>query len=318
MTWKTASFHAGSGHVADLLPAYINGTLTEPDSRRVAEHLVACSGCRHELSSWQAVAQVTRGDQDLSWVASPPSEALAGVFAALDAAEAPPATYHSAQLWRRWAAVLANLTRYQLRLVPRGIWVASTLAMLLCLVPLVWPQLFFIHDVSRHVAIIQGVVTPIVMALGLAFIYGPEHDPGLEIALATMVSPRWVLLCRLLPVVGYNLLLSLGVTLVAVALHGGDFALLISFWAGPMLLLSSLSLALSIGVGAVIGAGVASCLWLLHLIIATLSSSAAPAPSEPASPFGFWQTTPTMLVLACLLFLVALAYVPRRVPHVEV
>jgi hypothetical protein len=177
--------------------------------------------------------------------------------------------------------------------------------------------MFFLHDVSRHVAIIQSVVTPLVMALGLAFVYGPEHDPGLEIALATMVSPRLVLLCRLLPVLGYNLLLSLGVTLIAVALHGGDFALLISFWAGPMLLLSSLSLALSIGVGTVIGAGVASGLWLLHLMVATLSSSAAPAKSALVLPSGFWQTTPAMLVLACLLFLVALAYVPRRVPHVD-
>jgi hypothetical protein len=309
MNRKIASFRTGSRHVTDLLPAYINGTLTTADSRQVDQHLVACSHCRQDLSLWEALAQVTRSSQNLSWTASPPSDVLSGVFAELDAAEAP-------ALAGRWVPGAVNLVRYQLRLVPRGIWAASTLATLLCLAPLIWPQIFFLHDVSRHVAIIQSVVTPVVMALGLAFIYGPEHDPGLEIALSTPISPRWVLLCRLLPVVGYNLLLSLGVTLIAVALHGGDFALLISFWAGPVLLLSSLSLALSIGVGTVIGAGVASCLWLLHLI-ATLSSSTAPAQSEGALPFGLWQTSPAMLVLAFLLFLGALAYVPWRVPHVD-
>ena len=317
MNWETAGDLTGSTHIADLLPAYINGTLPAAESGSVDQHLAACSHCRRELSSWQALAQVTRSRQDLSWVASPPPVLLSGIFAALDGAEAPAASRPAAHRPGQWVAGALELIRFQVYLIPRGIWAASALASVLCLVPLIWPQMFFLHDVSLHVAIIQSVVTPIVMALGLAFIYGPEHDPGLEIALSTPVSPRRVLLCRLLPVLGFNLALSLGVTLLAVALHGGDFALLISFWAGPMLVLSGLSLALSIGVGTVVGAAVAGCLWLLHLVVASLSTSAPPALSEPTLLSGLWQTTPPMLVLACLLFLVALAYVPRRVPRID-
>jgi hypothetical protein len=318
-----------SAHVVDLLPAYINGTLTEQDVQRVDDHLALCSLCRDELAVWQTLGDATRfsfdpasAEQGIFSSAPPASTLLAGVFARLDReAEAATLAWHGAAMTRsplRWGAGVLRLIGSQVRLVPWGIWLAGTLATLFCLLPLVRPEFFAFHHISQQIAIIQSFVAPVAMALSLPFIYGPENDVGLEITLSTPVSPRRILLSRLLLVLVYNFALALFVTLVAVALHGGDLALLVSFWAGPMLLLSGLSLALSIGIGAVIGAGVTGGLWLIHVFISSISSQSGPVllVLEPLS--AIWQTTPMMLLLACLLFALAVVYVPRCVPQVGV
>lgn len=323
MTGETAG-----AHVVDLLPAYINGTLTERDFQRVHHHLSACSSCREELTAWRALGDVTRltfGLQSGTGVEAspaPPAPALlASVFARLEREEADV----TAMAWREAAAARSPLQRSlgalrligsQIRLVRWGIWLAGTLATLFCLLPLIRPEFFGLRHVSLHIAIVQSFLAPVAMAFSLAFIYGPETDEGLEITLSTPVSPRQILLSRLLLVLVYNFALALFVTLAAVVLHGGDFALLVSFWAGPMLLLSSLSLALSISFSAVLGAGVAGGLWLLHLFVSSLSSFTTPGFLNRIPLLTTWQTTPIILLLACLFFALAVVYVPRRVPQV--
>src|SRR5258708_32714776 len=42
-------------HVADLLPAYINGTLDHTEVGRVRRHLAACETCAAERRAWSAV-----------------------------------------------------------------------------------------------------------------------------------------------------------------------------------------------------------------------------------------------------------------------
>ncbi len=70
-------------HVADLLPAYINGTLDYPTSERVHAHLLHCGACQIELSSWEAVrdaAQFTAAVTPL-----PSANVLNAVWAKIDA-----------------------------------------------------------------------------------------------------------------------------------------------------------------------------------------------------------------------------------------
>jgi hypothetical protein len=318
-----------SAHVVDLLPAYINGTLTAREFQRIDHHLSHCSFCRGELTAWQTLGDITRVSFDPSAGAggllspAPPASALMNsVFARLDGeAEVTVLPWRepvaARSLLERCAGALC-LIGSQVRLVRWGIWLAGTLATLFCLLPLIRPDFFAARNVSLHIAIIQSFVAPIAVAFSLAFIYGPETDVGLEITLSTPVSARRILLCRLLLVLCYNFALALLVTLIAVALHGGNFGLLVSFWAGPMLLLSGLSLALSIGISAILGAGVAGGLWLIHLFVSSISSQDGPVLLGLTPLTAMWRTTPTILLVACLLFAVAVVYVPRCVPQIGV
>lgn len=51
-------------HIDDLLPAWLNGTLTFDVKARVRSHLDQCAACNAELDEWQAIAQATRAFAD--------------------------------------------------------------------------------------------------------------------------------------------------------------------------------------------------------------------------------------------------------------
>lgn len=69
-------------HVADLLAAFVNGTLARSEREQVMSHLQRCPGCAADLRAWQAIREATRA----SVVPSPvvPATILDGVWAALD------------------------------------------------------------------------------------------------------------------------------------------------------------------------------------------------------------------------------------------
>jgi Putative zinc-finger len=317
MSWENITGEqVQSEHVAPLFPAYINDTLDEQDRMLVRNHLDSCVRCRRDLQSWRVLAELTQTWQDTRLVAPPSPDLLDGVWAKLDSRPTRLARAGLAiRSVYRWGTGCVLLSKSQVRLVPYGIWVACTLATLICLAPLLWPAAASSPDLSMHIAIIQSFLTPVVAALSLAFLYGPETDAGLEITLSTPVSPRMILLSRLLVALCYNFVLSFGVTVLAAALHGGNIALLLSFWVGPMLLLSGLSLALSVGVGTVAATTVTGALWLLHLFVSSISTLPAPVPRDQTPLAALWQTTPATIFIACLLFLVAVIYVPRRAPN---
>jgi hypothetical protein len=47
---------ASDGHVSQLVPAYVNGTLDVIAAGRVRRHLAGCATCRADLLAWQAIA----------------------------------------------------------------------------------------------------------------------------------------------------------------------------------------------------------------------------------------------------------------------
>src|SRR5581483_10576305 len=157
------------------------------------------------------------------------------------------------------------IARGQAVLLPKGIWPVSAAAVAFGILAML------LMNRSVYSPTLLGFIVPLVTAAGVAFIYGGEHDPALEIALSTPLSPRLILASRLAIVFGYNFCLGLLGTLLLMALRGGDFTLLVSLWAGPMLLLAGISLLLTVVVSTVAGMTSAICLWGLHLLAAAFA-----------------------------------------------
>jgi len=157
-----------------------------------------------------------------------------------------------------------------------------------------------------------AVFVPVIAAVGVAFVYGPENDPSLEVALSTPTPPRLVLLARLVLVYGYDLALALAAT-GALALVRADVGLvwpLVSLWIGPMLFLSALALLLSLLFGSAPAILAALGLWATKLFASGYASSTfAPAGLDLID--AFWRTNLVLVPLAALCLAVAILQAPR-------
>lgn len=287
-------------HVTDLLPAHANGTLGPRDEEKVREHLRGCPSCRTGLASWEAVrgATVQRSE------ALPlPDGVMAQVWGQVGEEDAGERRHHRGarvRLSLAWQLLLA-----QAPLVRRGIWASSAFTMALgCVVALLVAG-------PAHGGTVLAVFAPVVAAVGVAFLYGPENDPSLELALATPTPPRLVLLARLVLVYGYDLALALVATAVLVLAKDGVGAwALISLWIGPMLFLSALALLLSLLFGANAAILVAMGLWGARLL-AESGAGSGRFRTGAASLEALWRADVLLLSLAALLFAAAFLYAPR-------
>jgi hypothetical protein len=115
---------------------------------------------------------------------------------------------------------------------------------------------------------VLALVAPVVAALGIAGVYGPRRDPAFEVVAATPTAPALILLARIALVFAYDLVLALAASAVLAVLGGdvGGMFALVDAWLGPMALLSALSLALAVRLGADVAAGVAVVLWSLRVL----------------------------------------------------
>ncbi|MCC6801728.1 MAG: hypothetical protein IT319_02500 [Anaerolineae bacterium] len=139
----------------------------------------------------------------------------------------------------RWAWLLL---RSQARFVHPAAWVGSGLVIALgALVALI-----FSGTAHTDVGLPLVIVAPIVAACGVAFLYGVDADPALELQLATPVSPRLILLARLALLFGFNLTITLACSVLLVLLRSQISLLpLIASWLAPMTFLSALAFLLS-------------------------------------------------------------------------
>ena len=199
----------------------------------------------------------------------------------------------------RWRRRLENwwpwlLLRAQTRVVRSEIWMASLLVI----------ALGTMVTVMRHTPSPNGdplpivMVAPLIAALGVAFIYGPDVDPPLEILLATPVSPRLVLFARLTLVFGFNLALVLAGSIVLAAVRADIFLWsLVLAWLAPMMFLSALAFCISIVSREGLLSGLASFIvWMMQL---TDFPSWQPDLLSPAA-------RPWLVMMALLLGMVAL------------
>lgn len=305
----------GSDHVTELLPAYVGRALDARERRHVQGHLRGCAACRAQLASWETVAEATVASAER--MPSPPAGVMEGVWARIERGEAAapvdrPAASETLSGDVR-TTVLTRLSlawqllRGQLPLVSRGIWAASGLTMAVGLL-----VALLATNTAAAANTLLAVLAPVVAAVGVALVYGPENDPSLEVALSTQTSPRSVLLARLTLVYGYDLALALATTaaLVLVEESLGVWPL-VSLWIGPMLFLSALALLLSLLLGSATAMLVALALWASRFAVASDAGQALLTARAAESLETFWRTNPLLVPMAALLFAVALLSVPR-------
>lgn len=162
----------------------------------------------------------------------------------------------------RWALAVW-LLRAQLRVVQHEIWLASAFVMTLG----VLVTLTSLPGTSVELLPL-ALIAPLVAALGIAFLYGPAADPSLEIELATPVSPRLVVLVRLLLVFLFDLALGL-IGSVALVMAHSDWSLwpLVLLWLAPMTFLAALAFLLSmLFVDPLISVSICLTLWGLPVL----------------------------------------------------
>lgn len=130
----------------------------------------------------------------------------------------------------------------QTRIFHKMLWIASALVIALGALVTLALRTALNPDTSLPLTI----VAPLVAAFGVALLYGTDADPAVELVLATPISPRLIMLARLVLVFGFNLLLTMACSIV-LSLYRPDLSLLalILDWLAPMTLLSGLAFLLS-------------------------------------------------------------------------
>jgi hypothetical protein len=300
----TSQLPESQDHIADLLPAYVNGKLDHLMANQVHKHLLQCDACQTELSTWQTIRKTTQ--YAIASEPLPSTSLLDQVWAKIDAlAQEAPANellvpHAIAHLWL--------VFKRQVRIIHKSIWIASTLAGLFgcCLALFVSRQS---PDHLHNATSILALITTVVAASGVAFSYGLDNDAGFEITLSTPTSIRTVMLCRIVLVIGYNFALSAIASAIIAFTRGGGVWEVMQLWLGPMLLLSSISLTLSLMIGSAFAVVISLIIEVLQAIPITVEKG---LPALQLVRPDVWQTSPAILLLAVLLFIFAVLYAPRQ------
>ena len=300
----TAEMPRDNKHIVDLLPAYANGRLDPLETRHVQEHLLHCATCRTELATWETIrdmAQFAASSTPL-----PSASVLEQALAQIDAQTAHPD-------WQQ--AVKRMLTHFwlvftrQVPIIHKSIWYVTPLIILFaCVLALIGPGESVIRLHSAE--LVLSLFITVVGAAGVAFIFGSEHDAGFELTLTTPTSMRTVMLSRVALVLGYNIALAALASALVTLVHGGGLWDVVQLWLGPLILLTSVSLVLSLTIGSVFALVASLMLEVIQAIAVNVEQGmVAFQLSHPT----IWQTNPAMLLIAVLLLGFALFYAPRKV-----
>jgi hypothetical protein len=194
------------------------------------------------------------------------TEDTAALIKALEALAAPQPALKS-----RWPLLILQA---QMRVIRGEIWTASALVLVLGVLVTFGMQGTF----SANHAFPMLVFMPMVAAAGVAFLYGPEVDPALEVQLATPASPRLILLARLALLFGVDLAGGVVGSAVLAGLSP-ELSLwpLVVAWLAPMAFLSALAFLLSVLLndslaGAILSIG----LWSIHAAARLLEIAGTP------------------------------------------
>ncbi|WP_410812888.1 hypothetical protein [Micromonospora sp. 067-2] len=213
---------------------------------------------------------------------------LAGTLAQVNAGMA-------GRTWLRWSWLLV---RAQLPIVNQQLAAASLLIIMLgTAVALTadrgWPRDAFV------------AIAPVVAATGSALLF---RDGLGELALVMRAGPRLVMLARLVVVFVVDLVAALLASVVVAGRAHETLTVVIGAWLGPMVLLTTVSLLVSVLSRPGAGITVALGLWFLHV----LAGLSLVTPTVAAPLQTVWTTSPAVLAVAGLLGAMAVTAGPRR------
>lgn len=134
-----------------------------------------------------------------------------------------------------------QIMQAQLRVIRREIWAASGLIFLLGIL------VTLLSGDTADPTVLFVLGAPILVAVSLSLLYGPEVDPAMELTQTTPISTTTLLLARLALVFGFDLVLALaGSLLMAWARPNISFWPLVSSWLAPMTFLSAFAFMVAI------------------------------------------------------------------------
>lgn len=282
--------HADAGRLID----YIGRRLSANESAAVARHLEDCAECAREAAAWQAVSLGTCQAAAAVSLAPRPDALILLLGRVTEAPRRAGGGLGHA------AAVLVG----QVPLVRRRIWVASVVMLALGAAIAVTRR--------EQGGVALALAAPLVAALGVVLIYGPEVDPGVELAAAAITPIRLILIARLVLVAGFDLVLTVAASGLVAAV-GGTYGLwvLVSGWLGPFALLCSLSLLLAVWWGPGVSALGALAVWSLD-VLARAGDTGLLSAWQAAALAHLWTTSAGVLALAGTLFAAAVFLAPYR------
>ena len=291
-------------HIVDLLPAYLNGQLDAGSAGQVRAHLVSCESCQLELAAWKSLKRAA--SQAFAAAPPPPAQLMSRVWEKIDVSESARSARRVSPvrtLYRLWL-----IFRAQIPLIHKSIWVASVLVCLFGLTLTILMEMFT-NAQKTFAANLLVLFIVVVGASGSAFIYGSSIDPGFELMISTPISVRFMMLCRMTIVLGYNFLLGLLASAIFAGVYGGSLWGFVQLWVGPLLFLSSLCLTISLFVGSTLAL---ICGIVIEVFQAFPNGLISHLVRIPLPALDFGPTSPALLVAALLLMAFAVLFLPKQ------
>jgi hypothetical protein len=297
----------------EQLAWYVNDTLPPQQREAITEHLRYCADCRYEVEQWsrtKTAIQLADAEQPLLR-----TMLFSAIEQRLDTNT--PTARVRAIVTRAWQNLLVRTRYYSEILWTQARQIRVDLLWSPLLLLLISPSLimlgYHIHTLSSLLNL-QAFLSALLIALGMAFLYGQEIDPAYEMIQATPTEPALLLLLRGSIVFSYNVLINLLALLPLLLTHPGGLQLtpqwILGNWLAPLCCLAAISLLLSIVLNARVALCVCLLLWGLRAL--TLFSFNISLSSFLYSYGQFWQQTPLLFGIAAIAVILTFIAVERK------
>lgn len=283
----------------------------------VEEHLRSCARCRDGVAAMAKLSEASESvaNEAMGELIVPPFERLRAALPAQTASpRLRPGTAFSRNrqtrgAWLESLRLTAELVRVQLRLLPRSLFPLSVLGfvaavLLTRFMPVNEPSL------REHAF---GAVVVLVVLIGTLTAHTRGLGPRSELPFSLPISPPTVFVCRVVGVLGVNVLFA-AVGSLAVHALGGTESLygVLTSWFGQALLTVGVALVCAVAHAPVTGALAGGLVWMLGSSSILPWAAQLPLHSVVST---LWASSPAVLALSVALL--AAAAVGMRFPQLS-